>query len=386
MIKNRDLEILFHAYSLDNHFSSTKISRLFKYYSENIAGEDAQADTQFFRQKLTKLIGVPSETAWINAKEEVQQALDIGIEVISFLDDDYPPQLLNIADPPLTLFVSGKSKLKDISRENLVLWSIVGARNASQYGNSVARHLATEMYKAQVTVVSGLAYGIDKSAHEGALIGSLNNKLVKIPTIAVLGSGLLEVYPRSHNNLAYEIIESGGLIISEYGLRTLPRTFYFPRRNRIISGLSKGVVVVEARKRSGSLITARIALEQGRELYCVPGPIDSGLSDGVNQMIKDGAGIINSITEFIEMIAPGKSSDDENNDLACIEVVELDKQEKTIVKKLQVNNLSFDDLLEFKEIEEIELRTLLLGLELKEIIVRKEGNYELNPLKSFQKR
>ncbi len=385
MKENKDLEILFHAYSLDNHFSSTKISRLFKFYSENIGAQREAEDVTFFREKLTKLIGVPSEAAWIQAKHEIRHASDIGIEVISFLDRSYPTDLLNIVDPPLTLFISGNLKVNNILWKQLELWSIVGARNATQYGTIVSRHLATEMVKAGITVVSGLAYGIDKSAHEGALVGRQLASEPSIPTIAVLGSGLLEVYPRSHKYLAEEIIESGGFVISEYGLNMLPRSFYFPRRNRIISALSKGVVVVEAKKRSGSLITARMAIEQGRDLYCVPGPIDSSLSDGVNQMIKDGAGIVSSIEDFVESIAPPFRVSESKNTKINLANLNLSDLHLEIFRELQINSYSFDDLLEIKDLDETELRKLLFDLEIKELVVKRDGIYELNQLNSFQK-
>ena len=369
MNENSELEVLFHAFNLENGFSSTKISRLFKCYKddrENIS-----------REVLLNLIGVPSDHAWELAREEVFQARDIGIQVVSFLSQEYPAQLLEISDPPLVLFISAKKDFRSINWQKSRMWGVVGARNPSRYGLKVAEDIGANFSANGITVISGLAYGIDKASHEGALKGSQRNELDNCPTIAVLGSGLLEIYPSEHRTFAKEIIDSGGAILTEYGLRMKPRTFLFPRRNRIISGLSFGIVVVEARKKSGSLITARLAMEQGREVYCVPGPIDSSLSEGVNLLIKDGAGIISSVEELIEKFAPQRIGQKKKID-SFVEIVPSAKVTKTqerVLQELRENDLSFEELLQINGFDDLTLRRDLLHLEIKGFIVSERGLY-----------
>src|SRR2546423_6107457 len=213
------------------------------------------------------------------AQRELERVREIeGADVLVLDDGAYPALLREIPDPPITLYVRG-------------LWQecldapcvgVVGSRRCSTYGQSVASMLARELASRGVTIVSGLARGIDAAAHRGALEAGGR-------TVAVLGTGIDEVYPRDHRKLATEILERGGALVTQFPLGTPPVAENFPYRNRIISGLSLGVVVVEAAENSGSLITARLALEQGREVYAVPGNITSRNSFGTNFLIK-GAG------------------------------------------------------------------------------------------------
>ena len=198
------------------------------------------------------------------------------IKIINISDDNYPAKLKNIYAPPITIFAKG-----DISLLNSKSIAIVGSREPSKYGIYVAEKFSKELSKEGITIVSGLARGIDTFAHVGAL--SSFGK-----TIAVLGSGIDVVYPKENAKYYREISEKG-LIISEYIVGTAPESKNFPQRNRIISGLSDGVLVVEARKNSGTMITTDFALEQGKELYVIPGNITSNLSAGTNNLIKEGA-------------------------------------------------------------------------------------------------
>ena len=171
--------------------------------------------------------------------------------------------------------------------------AIVGARDATQYGKKIAYNLAKELSEQNIVIISGLAIGIDSYAHKGSL---------EKGTIAVLGSGIDNIYPKENLELAREIIKNKGCIISEYPLGTKPERLHFPQRNRIISSLSDGVVVIEASKRSGALITAEFALEQGKEVFAVPGDINKKQSEGTNQLIKDGAILLTSATDILENI------------------------------------------------------------------------------------
>ncbi len=209
------------------------------------------------------------------------------IKIINISDDNYPVKLKNIYAPPITIFAKG-----DISLLNSKSIAIVGSREPSKYGIYVAEKFSKELSKEGITIVSGLARGIDTFAHVGAL--SSFGK-----TIAVLGSGIDVVYPKENVKYYREISEKG-LIISEYIVGTAPESKNFPQRNRIISGLSDGVLVVEARKNSGTMITTDFALEQGKELYVIPGNITSNLSAGTNNLIKEGAKLVTDVYEILE--------------------------------------------------------------------------------------
>lgn len=214
------------------------------------------------------------------------------IEEIGIESQNYPNQLREIHNPPLKLYVLGnKELLKQVGV------AIVGSRNATTYGKKISLQFAKKISEEGVNIISGLALGIDTYAHWGALqpdcIGN---------TIAVLGSGLDEIYPKQNLELAKRIINSGGCIITEYSLKTKPEKLNFPQRNRIISGLSKGVVVIEASEKSGALITVDFALEQGRDVFAVPGDILSLTSAGTNNLIKQGAKLVTNYKEILEEI------------------------------------------------------------------------------------
>ena len=214
------------------------------------------------------------------------------IKEIYINSGDYLERLRNIYDPPKKLYVLGNFK---ILKEKAI--AIVGSRKATEYGKKVAFQISQELTKENINIVSGLAIGIDTYAHLGAI--SIQNQA---STIAVLGSGIDEMYPKENTELARKIIQTGGCIVSEYPLGTKPNKINFPQRNRIISGLTEGVVVVEASEKSGSLITAEFGIEQGKEIFAVPGNIDNPLSKGTNQLIMDGAKMVLSSKEILEEI------------------------------------------------------------------------------------
>jgi len=213
-----------------------------------------------------------------------------GIRIVTFLDENYPRHLLNVYDRPALLYVAGQLQSDDVSI------AIVGSRHASTYGKYTTDRISRELALRGATIVSGMARGIDSCAHRGALAA-------KGRTIAVLGSGLDVIYPPENKKLFDAIIQQGA-VISEYPPGTQPLPFHFPARNRIISGMSYGVLVVEAGEKSGSLITAKLAMEQGREVFAIPGPIDSASSRGANSLIKQGAKLIDSVDDILEEILP----------------------------------------------------------------------------------
>ena len=224
-------------------------------------------------------------------ERELELIHEYGCQVMTLYDAAYPQCLKAIDTPPLVLYIRG-----ELTPEDSLSISIVGSRDAKDYGRKVSYQLSYQLAQHGLAVVSGLAKGIDTSAHRGALEAGGR-------TIAVMGSGLSFIYPAANSDLAEKITESGALI-SEFPMDVKPKPRNFPRRNRIISGLTLGTVVVEASNRSGALITARLAGEQGREVFAVPGEIFSELSTGTHQLINNGAKLINTVDDLLNELPP----------------------------------------------------------------------------------
>ena len=224
-------------------------------------------------------------------ERELELIQEYGCQVVTLYDDAYPPRLKEIDTPPLVLYIRGK-----LTSEDSLSISLVGSRDAKDYGRKVSYRLSFQLAQRGLTVVSGLAKGIDTSAHRGALEAGGR-------TIAVMGSGLSFIYPATNRDLA-EKIRASGTLISEFPMGVEPKPRNFPRRNRIISGLTLGTVVVEASNRSGALITARLAGEQGREVFAVPGEIFSELSTGTHKLINNGAKLINTVDDLLNELPP----------------------------------------------------------------------------------
>lgn len=231
-----------------------------------------------------------------NCRQQLDQLDKIGCNWFTFADEVYPELLREISDPPPVIYFRGDPHLLQTR-----CIAMVGSRASSSYGNRTAFSLAKKLAGSGITVVSGLALGVDAEAHRGALAASGK-------TIGVLGCGIDVVYPRQHDKLFQEIGQHC-LIISEYPPGTQPEGFRFPARNRIIAGVSKGVVVVEAAKKSGSLITAQMALDYGREVYGVPGQVDSFKSEGVHGLLQQGAKLVQSEFDILEDVFTGLYSD-----------------------------------------------------------------------------
>jgi DNA processing protein len=228
---------------------------------------------------------------WSEVSEEVRRIKQAGVTLVPFTDPRYPARLRAIADPPPVLYLKGSLWPADDKSV-----AVVGSRSASEYGRRVARDLCRGLAALGFTIVSGMARGIDGTAHEAALAAGGR-------TIAVLGSGVDRAYPPEHENLYHRIAEQGA-VISEFPLGTKPIAFNFPARNRVIAGLALGVVVVEATEKSGSLITAALAAEQGREVFAVPGEVGSSRSRGAHQLIRQGAKLVERVEDIVEEIAP----------------------------------------------------------------------------------
>ncbi len=297
-----------------------------------------------------------------SVKREIDQTLKKGFEVITQADAVYPPLLLEIPDPPPFLFVYGRL---DTNVSNVAM---VGSRNATPYGITMAERLSASLAAMGVTVVSGMALGIDTAAHRGALKTGRR-------TIAVLGSGLGRIYPASNRSLFHQIAENGA-VVSEFSLMTEPEPHNFPIRNRVISGMSLGTVVVEATRRSGSLITARLAAEQNREVFAIPGSVQSFKSTGTHTLIKQGAKLVEHAGDIIEEVShlmsprgiETKTISEPERDLPPIS-----PEEMPVFQALGPYPLHIDDLVRSLNIDPGKLSGLLLRLELKGIVRQLPG-------------
>ncbi len=282
-----------------------------------------------------------------------------GSEMITQDEEAFPQLLKHINPAPYIFYYRGRIELAS----SLGI-AIVGSRKASNYGKMVARKLGSELAINGVTVISGLARGIDTEAHLGAL--SVEGK-----TIAVLGSGLDIVYPRENRNVLKQIGDTG-LIISEFPLGFPPESRNFPQRNRIIAGLSKGVVVVEAEIKSGALITVDYALEQGKDVFAVPGPITSSTSRGTNNLLKQGAKVTTEVEDILEdlFFVP-----EVKNRTFSQPEIDLSPAEKTILDFLDFNPIHMEKLLLLSGLNVGELSKILLKLEFSGLLVTLPGNY-----------
>jgi DNA processing protein len=266
------------------HAAMVALLRAFDSPENVLAATRAQLSAVVPDTLVTRLLAPPAQetlartSAWLAAP---------GHDVVAWDDTDYPRALLELGYAPPVLFFVGRREL--LNRPAL---AIVGSRNATAQGLDNARNFARALAEAGLTIVSGLALGIDAAAHEGAL-GRAGS------TLAVVGTGLDRVYPARHRALAHRIADEGGLL-SEFPPGTPPRENNFPRRNRLISGLAKGVLVVEAAQKSGSLITARYAGEQGREVFAIPGSIHSPLAKGCHKLIREGAKLVETAQDILE--------------------------------------------------------------------------------------
>lgn len=282
------------------------------------------------------------------------------IKVLTILDENYPEKLIHIYQPPKVLYLKGSVLEKD----NISL-SIVGSRKATCYGKWVSEKIAKELSELGITIVSGMANGIDSMAHIGAIKG-------RGRTLAVLGSGVDVIYPKKNKKLYKDIINNGA-VLSEYPVGCKPLRQNFPVRNRIISGLSLGVLVVEATEKSGSLITTNHALEQGRDVFAIPGNINSIYSKGTNKLIKDGAKIVTSIDDIIEEIVLLKDIY-KNNEKKEMNYDNLNVVEMKVVKCINNGPIHCDMISYNTGINISELNSILTILEMKGIIKQLKGN------------
>ncbi len=305
-----------------------------------------------------KIKNYKSDGYAINQLKKMEKS---GAQLISFWDKEYPLLLKQIYDPPALLFVKG-----NLSEMDKTAIAIVGTRRPTDYGKIITEKLASELAQKGLTIVSGLAYGVDTLAHKYTLQSGSR-------TIAVLGSGVDVIYPNENYSLSEKII-SNGAIISEFPMGTGPDRNNFPRRNRIICGLSIGVVVIEAGTKSGALITAAMALEQNREVFAVPGNIDNPKSIGTNTLIKQGAKAITSIDDIFEELS-AHLEHSINKGPARINESLLNENELKILNILSHEPKHIDAIARSAEQSSPQVSSLLLTLELKNFIKQLAGKY-----------
>jgi DNA processing protein len=300
-----------------------------------------------------------------NPEVLIARCRDNGISIIAKKDSRYPELLRNIHDPPVFLFVQGEFRPAD----DLAI-AIVGTRHTTHYGRTQAERLAAELSRSGFTIVSGLARGIDGAAHRGAI--AANGR-----TLAVLGSGLLNIFPPEHRQLAGEVIEHGALI-SEYVPDQRPDKGTFPQRNRIVSGLSLGVLIVEAPRKSGALITASQAGEQGREVFAVPGQIDHESSRGCHRLIRDGAILVESADDIIEHLGPLiKPAQHPKHKAATIRnpaELQLNEQETKVLQLVGVSPTQIDAIIAGSGLQPHQVLATIGVLEMKRLLRRGEAN------------
>lgn len=299
----------------------------------------------------------------LNVAGELQACADNHVSIISIDDDEYPRSLREIHSPPTVLFVRG-----EIHPNDSLAVAIVGTRHASSYGVRQAERLAIGLSHAGLTIVSGLARGIDAAAHRGALQAGGR-------TIAVLGCGVLSIYPPEHADLAEQICQRGALV-SEAPPHSQPHSGMFPQRNRLISGLSLGVIVVEAAQRSGALISAEHAMEQGREVFAVPGPIDSRTSRGCHQLIRDGAKLVESVDDVLEEFGPLVEATPLSDGRVVRHPAELqlNVQEQLVLDAATTEPLSIDQVVVRSGLPVQRVLSTLSVLEMRRLIRRISGN------------
>lgn len=317
-----------------------------------------------------KVGAIVSFNSWESVKEQIKKVQDSGVKILSIEDKEYPQRLKKIYDLPPVLYLKG-----DFAEVDKLPVAVVGSRHPSTYGSLSAERIASGLARKGITVVSGMAMGIDSKAHRTALNAGGR-------TIAVLGSGIDVIYPSENKSLYSDIIKNG-VVMSEFSLGTRPEPSNFPRRNRIISGLSLGVVVVEATEKSGALITAKLAIDQNREVFAVPGNIDSARSQGTNKLIQDGAKLIESVDDIMEELkyyfgTEFKLEMSQQKDLFIDDDSLTDEEKKTLVC-LSAESVHIDTVIEESGFRSEVVSKILLDLELKGLVKQIPGkNFVLN--------
>lgn len=359
MHEHRDPRVFWIALSSIPGVGRTTFRKLVRHFGSPEHALSASADALGRLDGLQRKVA-DAITGWNgfgDAEQELARAKDAGVDIITGDDERYPENLRAIPDAPLYLYVRGELKSGDA---NAV--AVVGTRNPTYYGKSVTGRLAGELAAAGVTIVSGMARGIDTEAHRAALAAAGRS-------IAVLGCGIDTAYPPENKGLMQDLTKAGA-VITEYPFGTKPEAGYFPARNRIISGLARGVVIIEATGDSGSLITARYALEQKRKLFAVPGNIGSPASKGTHSLIKDGALLIEGAGDVLAGLGVAQSRMPDRRPLP-----ELTVQENSVFLRLTNEPKHIDLIMSESSLAAGALSGVLITLELKGLAKQLPGKY-----------
>ncbi len=310
--------------------------------------------------RLAQSIAVAKQE--IDLSPELAACQSTGIQMVSRAATGYPRLLLEIPDPPGVLFLQG-----DLQAADSLAIAVVGSRNATRYGVTQAERIAAGLARAGVTVVAGLARGIDAVAHRAALAAGGR-------TLAVMGGGLLKIYPPEHADLARQISEQGCLI-SEMPPRYVATRHAFPRRNRIISGLTLGTLIVEAAERSGALITARQAMEQNRDVFAVPGPVDNRNSRGCHALLRDGAILVESVEDILDALGPlvETNQQEDGREIRHPAELQLNATETSVLQAIGTDPTLVDQVVQQTELPTHRVLSTLSVLEVRQLIVRLPG-------------
>ena len=345
---------------IGNHLYKRLISRFKSPEFVFEAPSDELLQVEGINQRI--ISGIRNHQIPDDIKRDMDQIVTMGFRVVTFSDENYPPLLREIPDPPPVLYVYGHLE------PSIQTIAIVGSRNATTYGISTTRQLAVHLASLNFIIVSGMAVGIDTAAHKGALEG-------KGKTIAVLGSGLGRIYPSENRELFHHIAQNGA-VISEFPMMTEPEAYNFPIRNRIISGISQGTVVVEATQKSGSLITARLAAEQNRQVFAVPGSVRSFKSMGTHNLIKQGAKLVEHpqdiLDELVHVFQTSTVMQGTKKPLHP-DLPTMTGEEKCIFEVLDPYPVHVDDIVRKVSMAPGKVLSILLQLELKQIIQQSPG-------------
>ena len=339
------------GFSLVSEIGAKRLSLLYSWFGE-LKNAWAATEVELNQSGLEKqpIANILDARKTLDLDAEMAKVHKAGAWLVTLADDNYPSQLRKLADAPPVLYIKGSLVPPD---ERAL--AIVGTRKATAYGRDAAHYFATELAGNGVTIVSGLAEGIDAAAHRGALDGGGR-------TFAVLGSGIDKIYPRQHGKLAQEIAQNGA-IISEFPMGTPPEARNFPRRNRIISGLSLGVLVVEAPEKSGAIITATVAAEQGRDVFAVPGNIFSMTNSGTNRLIQDGAKLVMTVTDILDEFNIVHNNVETR--VVTEQIAPANTNEITILDYLSADPIHIDDLVRMSGLPVAMVSSTLTILELK---------------------
>lgn len=346
--------------------STTAALRLWERFGPDLGRVSELELAQVAEIEPGEAAGVRRQLLAFDAQRELERTLRLGARIVTRADAEYPDVLAGIPDPPLLLYVKGTGRLDDKTEAGAL--AFVGTRRATAYGRRMARALAGEAAARGSVIVSGLARGIDSEAHEAALAA-------RAKTWAVLGSGLGRVYPPENEGLARRIAESGGCLVSEWPLDSPPFKGHFPRRNRIVSGLTWGTIVIEGTLHSGSLITARLALEQSREVFAVPGPADAPMSAAPHRLLRQGAKLVETMADVWDSVPPGVVPlslyvGDDGHKRAT---AKISLEQNKVLEFLGSESRTLDELVLELGIDFSSLSNIIFELELRDLIIAVPG-------------